>query len=94
MKAAAAPRRIQWARSLRSLGTLIGFLIIVGVFWWQRPTTFMSINNWLNITQQVSILGVVAFAMTVVMAVGDFDLSVGTMASLSGVIAAVLFTHE
>jgi ribose transport system permease protein len=36
-------------------------------------------------------LAVVAFTMTVVMSMGDFDLSVGTMASLSGVVAATLF---
>jgi ribose transport system permease protein len=36
---------------------------------------------------------VVASAMTVVMAVGDFDLSVGAMASLAGVVAAVLFAQ-
>src|SRR3569623_2378336 len=35
---------------------------------------------------------VVAAGMTVVMVMGDFDLSVGSMASLSGVVAAVLFT--
>lgn len=89
-----APRRFAWSRWLRTFGTLIGFLIIVGVFWWQRPTTFMTVNNWLNITQQVSILGVVAFAMTVVMVVGDFDLSVGTMASLAGIVAGLMFQAE
>ena len=36
-------------------------------------------------------LMVVATAMTVVMSAGDFDLSVGSMASLAGVIAAALF---
>jgi ribose transport system permease protein len=38
-------------------------------------------------------LAVVAFAMTAVMAMGDFDLSVGSMASLSGVVAATLFVQ-
>ena len=36
-------------------------------------------------------LSVVAFAMTIVMAMGDFDLSVGSMASLAGIVAAVTF---
>src|SRR3954463_6517814 len=79
---------IQWGRWLRTFGTLIGFLVIVGIFWWKRPTTFMTVQNWLNITQQISILGVVAFTMTVVMVMGDFDLSVGSMASLAGIVAA------
>ncbi len=51
----------------------------------------MTARNWLNISQQISMLAVVAAAMTVVMAAGDFDLSVGSMASLAGVVAAALF---
>ena len=82
---------IQWGHWLRRFGTLIGFLVVVAVFWWQKPETFMTIRNWLNITQQISILGVVAFTMTIVMVMGDFDLSVGTMASLAGIVAALVF---
>lgn len=89
----AAPRSVAWSRYLRTFGTLLGFLLIVGYFWWQKPDTFMTVPNWLNITQQVSILGVLAFAMTVVMVVGDFDLSVGTMASLVGIVIGTLFQN-
>ena len=78
-------------RFLRHYGTLMGMVAIVLVFWALLPDTFMTARNWLNITQQVSMLTVVAVAMTVVMVVGDFDLSVGSMASLSGIAAAVLF---
>jgi ribose transport system permease protein len=78
---------------VRTFVTLIAFLVIVAVFWWQRPTTFMTVGNWLNITQQVSILGVMAFTMTVVMVVGDYDLSVGTMASLVGIVIGMLFQN-
>ncbi len=55
------------------------------------PGTFMTGRNLLNISQQMSMLAVTAFAMTVVMAMGDFDLSVGSMASLAGIVAAVVF---
>lgn len=85
------PRRhIPWLRLLRRFGTVIGFLAIVAFFSWQKPETFMTVRNWLNITQQVSILGVVACTMTVVMVLNDFDLSVGTMASLVGIVAGTL----
>lgn len=77
--------------AVRRYGTLLGFLVLVLVFWASIPGTFMSVRNWLNISQQVSMLAVVAMGMTVVMAMGDFDLSVGSMASLAGVVAAVLF---
>ncbi len=51
----------------------------------------MTGRNLLNISQQMSMLAVTAFVMTVVMAMGDFDLSVGSMASLAGIVAAVVF---
>jgi len=77
---------------LRRYGTLIGFAVILVVFSLSLPGTFPTARNWLNISQQVSMLTVVAAAMTIVMVMGDFDLSVGSMASLAGVVAAVLFT--
>lgn len=83
--------RLDLVAILRRYGTLIGFLLIVGFFWTQRPQTFMTIPNWVNITRQMSILGVVAFTMTIVMVTGDFDLSVGAMASLVGIVAGTTF---
>lgn len=79
---------------LRHYGSLIGMAAIVLFFWIALPETFMTLRNWLNISQQLSMLVVVAVTMTVVMVMGDFDLSVGAMASLSGVAAAVLFTQD
>lgn len=89
-KPAPAGLRLRPLQLLRRYGTLLGLLVIIAVFWSLRPTTFMTLGNWINITQQVSILSVVAFTSTVVMVTGAFDLSVGTLASLAGVVAAVL----
>ncbi|MCK6577866.1 MAG: ABC transporter permease [Anaerolineae bacterium] len=93
---ASAPRRSASAARaalgrLRTFGTLVGFLVVVAFFWVNLPTTFMTLPNWLNISQQVSMLAVVAFTMTIVMVMGDFDLSVGSMASLAGIAAALIF---
>ena len=79
-------------RFLRRYGTLLGFVLIVLFFWARLPDTFMTAQNWLNITQQLSMLMVVAAGMTIVMVMGDFDLSVGSMASLAGIVAAILFS--
>jgi ribose transport system permease protein len=78
-------------RVMRRSGTLIGFVCIFAFFWVNLPETFVSSRNLLNITQQVSMLAVVSFTMTAVMAMGDFDLSVGSMASLAGIVAAKMF---
>ena len=77
---------------LRRYGTLIGFALILAFFAARLPDTFLTARNWLNISQQVSMLMVVAAGMTVVMVMGDFDLSVGSTASLAGIVAALLFT--
>lgn len=80
--------------ALRRYGTLIGFAGMVIFFALNLPETFLTPRNLLNVTQQISMLAVVAFVMTVVMSMGDFDLSVGAMASLAGVVAGVLFVAE
>lgn len=77
--------------TLRQSGTLLGFAAIVVYFAIQLPDTFLSPGNLINITQQLSMLAVVAATMTIVMVMNDFDLSVGSMASLAGIVAAVLF---
>lgn len=77
---------------LRRFGTLLGFAAIVATFAVLLPDTFLTARNLLNISQQLSMLAVVAATMTIVMVMNDFDLSVGSMASLSGVVAALLFT--
>src|SRR6185437_10077815 len=76
---------------LRRYGTLIGFLALIVFFWAELPDTFLTARNLLNITQQMSMLAVVSATMTVVMAMGDFDLSVGSIASLAGIVAAIAF---
>lgn len=74
-------------RRLVALGVVAALL---GTFALLLPGTFLSGRNLGNVAGQVSMLAVVAFAMTAVMAMGDFDLSVGSMASLAGVVAATL----
>ncbi len=81
-------------RILRGYGTIIGIVLLILFFWISLPDTFMTARNWLNISQQMSMLAVVAAAMTVVMVMGDFDLSVGSTASLAGVVAAAMFVND
>ena len=76
---------------LRRYGTPIGFLALIAFFWFELPETFVTSRNLLNITQQMSMLAVGSATMTVVMAMGDFDLSIGSIASLAGVVAALIF---
>lgn len=79
---------------LRRFGGVFGMVAVIVFFAVNLPDTFLTLRNWLNISQQISMLTVVAATMTVVMVMGDFDLSVGAMASLSGVVAANLFVQD
>ena len=79
------------AAFVRRYGTLLAIVAVIGYFSLELPNTFLTGRNLINISQQMSMLAVVAGAMTVVMAMGDFDLSVGSMASLSGIVAALVF---
>ena len=76
---------------LRQYGTIIGLALMVMIFTLLLPETFLAPRNLMNIAQQMSMLAVIAFTMTIVMAMGDFDLSVGSTASLAGIVAALIF---
>jgi len=78
-------------KTLRQSGTLLGFVAIILFFSIQLPETFLTTRNLINISQQLSMLAVVAATMTIVMVMNDFDLSVGAMASLAGIVAATVF---
>ena len=78
--------------SLRELGILLAFIIILGVLMILSPTAFARPTNMINILKQASINGILATGMMFVIISGGIDLSVGSIVALSGVIAAS-FAH-
>ncbi len=77
-------------RGVQTYGTLLALAAITLVFSLIRPGAFCTLTNFLNITRQISLLVMIALGATVVMCVNEFDLSIGSMASLGGVMAALL----
>lgn len=75
---------------LASYGTLFGLAALIILFTVLKPAIFFTPLNFTNILEQVAVLAMVAAVQTVVMVVGDFDLSVGSLASLVGVVVAQL----
>lgn len=73
-------------RFLVNYSALIVLAILIAVFGTLNPSAFFSLNNLQNIFVQASPGGVVALALTTTMIVGEFDLSVGYMASLAGLL--------
>jgi len=72
-------------------GTLIAFILLCAGFTLAAPAAFASQANVFNLLQQLATLSIVATAATLVMTIGEFDLSVGFAASLAAVICFVMF---
>ncbi len=64
---------------------ILAVLVLILVF---TAPGFPSLRNLLNVLRTVSMLGIIAFAMTAVIIAGEIDLSVGAGAALAGCIVA------
>lgn len=83
-----------WVREHSALLALTAVLVVIVVITTMRSEVFFTLNNFRNILIQVSVLAVVAAGLTLLMVAGLIDLSVGTMMSLIGVIAALMMRQE
>jgi ribose transport system permease protein len=90
-------RRVRTRRGLRFQHIQDYGIIVLGValfiyFSFTAPH-FLTGVNLLNIVYQNSVVGIVACVLTITIISGNFDLSVGAMFALSGVIAAWVGVH-
>ena len=78
------------AAFLQRYGTLLAFIAACRRLLDRRAGRLRHQRQPLNLLQQITTLSIVAVAATFVMVIGEFDLSVGFVASLAAVIAFVL----
>jgi ribose transport system permease protein len=78
---------------LARFGTLASLAVLLIVFSLARSDVFPTVDNLLNIMNQVSILGTMAFGLTVCLVMGLFDLSIAAMATLGGYVATFLLVQ-
>lgn len=83
-------KKISLSEIFQSYGTILAGIVVVIIFSILRPDAFFTLSNLINITKQISLLVIIALGATLAMSVGEFDLSVGALASLGGVVAAKL----
>ena len=86
---ASVKRSIDWGGLAARYGTVVAALVIFAAFA-LASDRFLSVNNISNILIQISVLMIVSSGLTFAVASGEFDLSVGQVASLSGVLVAGL----
>jgi len=70
-------------------GPLVG-LVLLCLFLSFTTDTFLSVRNLLNVRDQITVLGVMAIGMTLVILIGGIDLSVGSVLALSGMVMGYL----
>lgn len=78
--------RLEWRQNIIYVGfvaVFLFFLILLG------DSGFASPNNILNIFRQTATISIMAVAMTYVIAAAEIDLSVGSVAGLAAVVAAM-----
>lgn len=70
---------------IRSNGILLVILLLI-IVTGITESNFLTVGNLLNVLRQVAVVGIVACGMTYCIIGGAFDLSVGSVVSLAGVI--------
>lgn len=69
------------------IGILLVFIVVCVIFGILNPVFFNPLNI-INVIRQVSIIGVMAVGITLVILLGLIDLSVGSIVAFAGIIAA------
>ena len=75
--------------SVREL-LLVGVVLLLCVIWTVMNPQFLSLNNITNILRQASYTAVAAVGMTMVIVIGEIDLSAGSLVCASGLTGAMV----
>ncbi|WP_162909718.1 ABC transporter permease [Aggregatilinea lenta] len=86
------PFILRFFQIFESLGVLVMLLVLFGVMAAIKPV-YLNTNNLNNIVITGSIIAVTGLGMTIAVAMGDLDLSVGSNQALTACIAADLLTR-
>lgn len=78
-----------WKEFLRKYNLLI-FIVLFACIAAVISPKFFTLQNFVNLLQQSSTIGVVSIGMTLVILVGGIDLGVGSVLALAGMVVSVL----
>ena len=72
-------------------GTLVAVLLLEVVLFSYFSRNFFTFSNLINVLRQISVTGISAVGMFMIILLGDIDLSVGAVYAFVGVICAYIF---
>jgi ribose transport system permease protein len=84
------------ARFIGQFGVIFAVLLLLIVFSFLREDflqIFFNPNNLANIGRQTTLLAITGFAMTLIILAGEIDISLGAIASMCGVIVALVIVN-
>jgi ribose transport system permease protein len=82
-----------WAIAAK-YGTIIVLLGMCVLFSLALGTIFLSLSNFTNVLAQASLPAIIAGGVTLVLVVGEFDMSIGYNASLAGILVVGLMHNQ
>ncbi len=83
----------RFAPSMQRYALLIALVIFIAIFSIMRPTTFFTLGNLATILSTQSALVILAIGVTIVLLVGEFDLSVASVMGMSASAVAFFTTN-
>jgi ribose transport system permease protein len=87
---AKADRRWLNGKTLEASALPIAWVVVIALFGFLRPDTFLTTENFSSILASQAVLVVVTLGLVVVLTGGDYDLSIASVVGLSGMIIAIL----
>jgi len=78
---------------LSQSGFLLAFIVVLSIAITLANRNFIKPQNIINVLGQISMVGIVAVGVGLVLISGDFDISVGSQISLNGAVLAILLTR-
>jgi ribose transport system permease protein len=77
-------------KTVKQLGPLLAAIVLLFAAFRIWVPQFLSVDNLLDLAQQISVNSVIAFGMTLVILIGGIDLSVGAVVALIGTLTVWL----
>jgi len=87
-------RRPVLMKTMLQYGGLLGVLILLIVFFSLKSQSFFQVGTAVLIANQIPELTLIAVGMTLVLVIGQIDLSVGSVMALSAAVLGTLMVHQ
>lgn len=72
---------------------IFGAILAETIVFSALASQFASVENLVNVALSIAVIGILAVGMTFIILTGGIDLSIGSVAALAGVVAAIVTQH-